>query len=281
LVDELEFLGAAAQRCLREVGLFWPPNVYVHAPIFAAARGGSVITGLDGDGLFGDWRWRHAQDVLHGHVRPRPRDLVRVGLAVAPKAARRRALRGRSAYVPDWLSSPAQADYRAFVFGRLVDEPRRWDRRVAWYATSRALYLTQRNLALIGALDDVEVGNPLLHPEFLAGLIREGGAAGLGDRTRAMRHLFGDLLPAAVVERRDKAAFGEALWGEHARSFVRSWRGEGVDPELVDPEKLRASWEGDSPIFHSLTLLHAAWLAVHAPATASPSGGEERPAQEK
>ncbi len=281
LHDELSILGDVAQRCLTQVGLFWPPNAYIHSPIFAAARGGTVLTGLDGDGLFGDWRWCHAQAVLHGRVRPRPRDAIRVGVALAPKSARRLAMRRRSAYVPKWLLPQAGAAYNAFVVGRVVEEPRRWDRRVEWYAQGRALYLTQRNLELIGALDDVEVGHPLLHPEFLAALIREGGAAGFGDRTDAMRHLVGDLLPTEIIERRGKAAFGEALWSHRARGFAALWAGGGVDQELVDPERLRAAWTGEHPIFHSLTLLNEAWLASATTTVAGASTGQETPAQEK
>jgi asparagine synthase (glutamine-hydrolysing) len=81
LHEELDLLGDVARRCLTEIGLMWPANAYLHVPVFRAARGGTVLTGLDGDGLFGDWRWGHAQAVLHRRVAPHPRDVVRVARA--------------------------------------------------------------------------------------------------------------------------------------------------------------------------------------------------------
>ncbi len=261
LHDELDLLGDIARGCLTDVGLMWPANAYLHVPVFRAAAGGTVLTGLDGDGLFGDWRFGHAQAVLHRRVAPRPRDVIRVGFALAPTPLRRAAYRRRGVFVPGWLSLAAGAEYADVLLERAAGEPRRWDQRVAWHAGARALYLAQRNLAAIGARDDVEVGHPLLHPEFLAALAQEGGAAGFGDRTQAMRHLVGDLLPTETVERVGKAAFGDAVWLEQARAFIDSWDGRGLDPALVDPEPLRAAWRAEYPVFHSWTLLHAAWLA--------------------
>ncbi len=144
------------------------------------------------------------------------------------------------------------------------------------------MYLAQRNLELIGALDDVRVGHPLLHPEFLAALADEGGPAGFGDRTQAMRHLVGDLLPTETVERVSKAAFADAVWLDQARGFVDEWDGSGLDAALVDPEPLRTAWRAEYPVFHSWTMLHAAWLGSrHGTAGEPASSGEAREAQEK
>lgn len=274
LHDELDLMGDVARSCLTEIGLLWPANVYLHVPVFRAARGGTVLTGLDGDGLFGDWRWGHAQSVLHRRVAPHPRDVVRVGLAFAPAALRRADLRRRGVFVPGWMSPESGAEYAAAMVARVAGEPRRWDRRVAWHAGARALYLAQRNLELIGALDDVVVGSPLLHPDFLAALAHEGGAAGFGDRTEAMRHLAGDLLPVETVERQSKAAFGDAVWLEQARAFVESWDGRGLDPDFVDPERLREAWRAEYPVFHSWAMLHEAWLASQ-PASAGTSADSD------
>jgi asparagine synthase (glutamine-hydrolysing) len=260
LTTELDLLGEIARDCLTTHGVAWPPNAYLHVPIFRAARHGTVLTGLDGDGLFGDWKWCHAQAVLHRKVQAGWRDTARVGLAFSPQVVRRAVLGRRPPFIPDWLSPALQREVLTTLIGRSASEPRRWDRRVGWHARSRALYLAQRNLELIGATDDVEVAHPLLDPEFLGALALEGGAAGFGDRTSAMRHLVGDLLPAALVERRTKAVFGGAVWREEAHAFARSWDGTGLEPG-VDPDRLRAAWVAEHPVFHSWTLLHAAWLA--------------------
>ncbi len=261
LTTELDLLGEIARDCLTTHGLSWPTNAYLHVPIFRAAHGGTVLTGLDGDGLFGDWRWCHAQAVLHGLVPAGWRDGARIGLAFAPPTVRRAVLGRDQAFIPDWLSAEAKAQMRSALLSRAAGEPRRWDRRVGWHARSRALYLAQRNLALIGSTNDVEVAHPLLEPEFLAALAREGGAAGFGDRTSTTRHLVGDLLPGALIERRTKAVFGFAVWRDEANAFARSWDGTGLDPDRVDPERLRAAWMAEHPVFHSWTLLHEAWLA--------------------
>jgi asparagine synthase (glutamine-hydrolysing) len=263
LSDELDLLGDTARLCLEAHGPTWPANAYLHMPIFEVARGGVVMTGLDGDGLFGDWRWCHAQAVLHRQVPFHPRDLARIGAAWAPTSVRRRLIRRRGFFTPPWLTGPARDEYEARLVDRQAQEPRRWDRRTRWHGRSRALAVTMASLDALGAPLDVGVVHPLLDSAVLDALATEGGAAGFGDRTSAMRHLCGDLLPARVVERRSKAVFGGAVWREQARTFVAQWDGTGVDLDRVDPQRLRESWQAEHPVFHSWSLLHQAWLAQH------------------
>jgi asparagine synthetase B (glutamine-hydrolysing) len=263
ITDEFDLLGDTSRYCLTTHGLTWPPNAYLHVPIFQAARHGSVLTGLDGDGLLGDWRWLHAQSVLHGRLPRRVRDISAVGLALAPTTARRVVQRRRPMAVPDWLTPAATRAFTAALVDRAAGEPRRWDKRLQWYAKSRALYLAVTNLDVIALSDDVTVVHPLFDRTFLAVLAAEGGPAGIGNRTEAMRHLFGDLLPAEIIERRSKAEFGRAFWGEQAQDFARSWDGSGIDHDLVDGERLQAAWSEPSPMFHSYTPLLAAWLAAN------------------
>src|SRR5207248_611012 len=92
VTDELDFLGPAACEGLASMGLLWPPNTHYHVPIFDRASGGSVMTGFDGDGLFSSWRWERAQAVLHRISPAHPRDVLRIGLAIAPTAVRSRVL---------------------------------------------------------------------------------------------------------------------------------------------------------------------------------------------
>ena len=51
--DELDLLGPYAQRVLLRHGLVWPFNVHFHLPLLDAARGGSMLTGIGGDEIFG------------------------------------------------------------------------------------------------------------------------------------------------------------------------------------------------------------------------------------
>jgi asparagine synthase (glutamine-hydrolysing) len=260
--DELDLLGPVAREALLTHGLLWPPNAYVHVPILDRARGGCVLTGLDGDGLLGDWRWTRAQAVLHRRVRPQPRDLLRVGLAVAPSRARQRWIRPAALNAVPWLRPEARAELAALVRSDAAREPRRWDHRIAYYRQRRYLRLTVASLELLATSRAVTVRHPLLAPAFLGALARSGGAAGYGDRTGAMRVLFGGLLPEDLIARRGKAEFGRALWKRNARAFATSWDGNGVDLELVDPERVREAWNLPSPWFGANTLLHQAWLAA-------------------
>jgi asparagine synthase (glutamine-hydrolysing) len=76
----------------------------------------------------------------------------------------------------------------------------------------------------------------------------------------------GDLLPPAVTTRTTKAVFTSGVFREPSRAFARTWDGTGVDPTLVDPELLRATWLAPEPDARSFLLLHQAWLAGEAAA---------------
>lgn len=60
LTDELDLLGPISTDVLLRHGLLWPPNSFAHLVILREAPGGSLLTGLDGDGVFGNWRYRAA-----------------------------------------------------------------------------------------------------------------------------------------------------------------------------------------------------------------------------
>src|SRR3954451_5362253 len=62
--DDLDCVGPVATEVLRRHGLLWPCNAYFHAPIFEAAAGGAVLTGVGGDEAFSPSSWTHAFNVL-------------------------------------------------------------------------------------------------------------------------------------------------------------------------------------------------------------------------
>ncbi|MGO9960672.1 MAG: asparagine synthase-related protein [Solirubrobacteraceae bacterium] len=260
--DELDLIGTVARGVLGTHGLLWPPNAHVHVPILDRARGACVLTGWDGDGLFGLWRWARAQAVVHGRARPQPRDVLRVPLALAPPRARRRWMRPHVLSAVPWVRDGARAELDDWARADAAREPRRWDRRLAYYRRRRYVRLTVRSLDLLGRARGVTVAHPLLAPGFLAALARDGGSRGYGDRAGAMRALFGDLLPSEVIVRRAKAEFGRALWSGESRAFATGWTGAGVDLALVDPDRLRREWTRPSPRFGANTLLQQAWLAA-------------------
>ncbi len=260
--EELDLLGEVARGTLTRHGLLWPPNAYLHVPILERAAGGTLLTGLDGDGLLGDWRWSRAQSVLRGRVRPVPRDALRIALAFGPERLRRPLMRSPLPDAVAWLPPPIRGELVASLRADAAAEPRRWDQRVGHYARRRYLRLDVHTFDLLGASRDVAVAHPFLDPGFLGAVARQGGPAGYGDRTTTMRALFADLLPEALISRRKKAEFGAAIWRREARAFADDWDGRGLDPELVDPGPLREAWRATSPVFGSSTLLQMAWLAA-------------------
>jgi hypothetical protein len=85
---------------------------------------------------------------------------------------------------------------------------------------------------------------------------------GFPTRAAAMDLLFGDVLPPAVRERSDKAAFFAPFINAYSRDFIARWDGTGVDETLVDVGALRACWSAERVDARSYALLQSAWLAT-------------------
>lgn len=256
---DLDVVGPVARAVLERHGLLWPFNAYVHLPLIESARGGSLLTGIGGDELLGQLsppRW-HA--VIARRVRPRPRDVLGLGLALAPWRVRRRVLRRRDPLALPWLTAEGVrqlADARAAEVAR---EPRRLAARAVWWSRKRALRVVVRSVARLALDHDVELQSPLASVELARWLQKDPAVAYAGRAVR-LEILFGDLLPREVYERRTKASFNRAFFGPWARALVESWDGEGVDRALVDADALRAAWSQDVPDGRSFTLLQSLWL---------------------
>jgi asparagine synthase (glutamine-hydrolysing) len=258
--EELDVLGDIATAGLVAHGQLWPPSSHLYVPALDCARGGSLLTSIDHGQLLEWWRWARAQAVLHGRSRPVPRDVVRVGFALAPARLRREVIVRRWASHLPWVRPSALDTVIRF---RVRDdsplEPRRWDRRIAWLRSVRNITLHVHSVNALGAARDVEVHHPLLDPAVLSTLAQSGGPVGL---ERPWQELYADLLPAATLARRPtRHEMGPVLWGRRARAFAERWRGAGLDLELVDPDRLRTIWRGEHPWLGAATLAQAAWLA--------------------
>ncbi|MGH2716765.1 MAG: asparagine synthase-related protein [Thermoleophilaceae bacterium] len=258
--DELDAVGPVATRALARHGLLWPFNSHFHVPLLEAAAGGSLLTGIGGDELFGTPRWARAVDVLAARVRPQWRDLQRVALLAAPRALRRAVLSHRLPAEFPWLRAKARRELRRRWAADEADEPARLGARIRRLHAGRPLRISLASLELLAADAGAAIAHPLATSEFGLAVARVAPWRGFDDRRAAMRALFRKLLPEPLLSRRTKAGFNGAFWGAPSGTLAASWNGEGVDPTVVDPVFLRSLWLEEEPDAHSYLLLQAAWL---------------------
>ena len=265
--DGLDVIGDVAQRGLTEVGPMYPGNAHLMVPMLEHAAGGTIVSGVAGDELFGLWRRRHLADVAAGRERPRLSDAVRLAGAVAPARVRSAVLRRQieNAQLP-WLRPAAQAQLDEHAVLQRVYATPRWDHHVRSVERARSLTLVVRDVGRLTATHGVEFRAPMLAPRFTASLAQAGGWRGFGGRAATLRTLFGELLPADVIERRSKAVFSHAFFTDVTRRFAHEWSGEGLDESLVDADALRRTWTAPVVDFRSVLLLQSAWCNDHATA---------------
>jgi hypothetical protein len=259
--DELDSVGPVAAGVLRRHGLLWPFNTFFHQPLLQEASGGSLLTGIGGDEVFGISQWARARAVVSGTERPRPRDALRVGLALAPPRLRARVFRRRLDVQYPWLRPGSLRRVLDASAAEDATEPFGWGKSFHWWRSLRYWQVAQRSLDVLAAASDARIVHPFASSEFLAALARLPKETRFGNRSAAMGMLVGDVLPASVIGRRSKASFDGAFFNVHSRRLAATWNGEGVDPAHVDPAALRDHWSGPAPEAHSFLLLQAAWLA--------------------
>jgi hypothetical protein len=261
LTDELDAVGPVAARGLRRHGVLWPFNAHFHAPLLEAADGGVVLTGIGGDELFGVPRFGRAYDVVRGRVRPRARDLQRVALWASPQPLRRALIARRLPVELPWLRPGAHAQFARLWATDEAAEPARLAPRVRRLQAGRPFRVGLASLDRLARDAGASIAHPLVDPAFGAAVAAAAPGRGFEWRGAAVRELFRDLLPVELLSRTTKACFDSAFWGPHSRAFALAWDGEGVDPTVVDVERLRAVWAQPLPDSHTYLLLQAAWLA--------------------
>jgi asparagine synthase (glutamine-hydrolysing) len=262
--DELDVVGPIASRIVRQHGVLWPPTLAGDVPLVDVVRGGSMMDGEGGDEVLGSAAHRVAPlaRVLRS---PRPlrwRRARRALGAVAPSLVRERLVRRRwgERRLP-WLRA---ATLEALLDALATDEARQplsFAASVRRVPRRRTQVLAAENRDVLCEPYDVRFASPLLHPDVVQALAREGGFLGGGDRTDVLRRLAPDLLPDAVLARTSKATFTRCYMSDHARRFAEQWDGTGVDADLVDPEALRRTWLAETPNALTAALMQAAWLA--------------------
>ncbi len=264
--DELDVIGPLAAPHLLAHGLVWPATIASDLPVIDAVTGGSVIDGEGGDDVLGNGTHR-ISSVTRLIRRPRPLRWRRVRPALAslaPAGLRARQERRRLDKGPfTWLRPEALEALIAAVVHAERDRPLSFAASVRTVPTRRTQMLGAYNRRLIASQRGVDYSSPLLHPDFVHALARDGGMLGRGDRTTTLRAIASDLLPDSVLSRTSKAIFTKCYMGHHTREFAAQWTGEGVDGHLVDPDELRRIWLSESPAAPTATLLQSAWLAGH------------------
>ena len=253
--QEMDYVGPIARRAASKVGVTWPPNGYMLLPALEAAAGGALITGMDGDGLF-LWRWSQAVNLLLRREplsAPGAKNLLGY-LTPSPLA---RVADGRRTLHPiPWLrEEPRREVLRRWAVQRAA-EPKRWNKRIHFYNSLRYVAALRWGGDSLASTCRTQLLHLFMDPQFLSNLASADGAVGFATRTAAMKSLFEDLLPTAILERADKPVF-HVYWGEHSRRAVDEWQGGDVDPIVVDSEALRQEWESRYPSFMSAMLLQS------------------------
>jgi asparagine synthase (glutamine-hydrolysing) len=256
--DELDYVGPWAQRVLRKHGVLWPANDYVDLPLLEQAEAGSFVDGVDGDSVFSSSYLRLMQ-TMRGRRKPGRRALRDALFLLKSRTARERAAYRGALRLP-WLTPAAQDDMRRRLAVEFAAEPFSYAERVRWYHRSRYLSALRSTTELFATEYDVAVVRPLVDPTFLSALARSVGALGFKGRSATMDWLFGDVLPAEVVNRETKASFPH-YWGEASRRLAAEWDGDAVDENLVDRDALRRVWRADQVDHRSALLIQSVWLA--------------------
>lgn len=268
LRDEFDVVGPLARSILEKDGVVWPPTLHGDLPLMEAVRGGTLLDGEGGDEVLGVEFHRVAPlTALLGRQRPPLRwGKVRSALgAAAPETVRRKYARRRyRAKVPvTWLRPAALDALYDAVADNEAAQPLSFAVSVQRVPRRRTQVHLAHNRRILARRYDVDVSSPLLHPEFVHAVARDGGWLGRGDRTAVLRRLIPDLLPDAMLARTTKAGFREAFNARHTREFAESWTGDGLNEELVDTVEIRRIWRSGRGIAPTAALLQTAWLADH------------------
>jgi asparagine synthase (glutamine-hydrolysing) len=259
--DALDIVGPVARQVLARHGLLWPFNAHFHVPLLEATEGGTLLTGIGGDELFGSSRCARAASVLRLRESPRPRDLARIALLASPRPLRRVAIARR--FPKDlfpWLTARARRELVGAWATDEASEPISTPTRIRKLRGRRWAELGLASLELLADDAGAHVAHPLLSREFGGAVAAAGGRYGFENRSSALLALFGELLPSELLSRSSKTCFDSVFWTGHSRLVAQAWAGQGVDEAVVDPEALRAAWSAPEPDAHTYLLLQAAWL---------------------
>ena len=259
---ELDLVGPLAAPVLQGHGApVFPAAIAPTVLLTSIGAGGALVTGNFGDEVLGD----HRAAILGAVWRRRGRrmtasDWYATATAAAPGPVRARLLRKWVDGRP-WLRDPLRDEVLDREVADALARPLAWDASVRTALRPRAVALGTATRSVIAEERGCSLFEPFGAPGFVSALARHGGRFGRLGRAAVVRLLAGNLLPAALPGRTDKASFNRSRFGPATRAFAARWDGSGVDHDLVDPEALRAAWLSDHPSANTALLLQEAWLA--------------------
>lgn len=268
--DQMDIVGSIAAAVLGRHGQVMPFNAHFMAPMLERAAGGSLITGVGGDELFGPVDRRVLAAMRYARRPPRRSELRRLVGELAPRRVRlARAVASHPFREFGWIR-PAVRNVLARDFARAYAMPLRWDRSIDRMWQSRYVQCSRATLSALAADYGTDLAAPFFDPLVLADFAASAGPAGLDKRETSLPALAGELLPPELFARETKASFDRAFFNRHARAFAESWDGTGVDERLVDRELLRAEWLSERPSANTFSLMQQAWRATRSLADQPP-----------
>lgn len=258
---ESDLLGDAARGSLRRHGVLYPAALHSHGAMFERLEPGSLLTGEGGDAVLGNRRGTALALVRRRRINTEVARAAADALLPRPLQRLRTQALLKNSHQARWLQPRALAEHARRAAADIAAEPLLYPASTWFITRMRSFATIQHNHSAIAAEYGLRASDPLLDRGFLAALAPAGGRLGYPSRTMAMRALFSDVLPREALIRSTKASFNMAHTGGVTKEFARTWDGSGVDPTLVDVERLRQVWLSDQPTMTSGLLLQSAWLA--------------------
>lgn len=261
--DELDLVGAASGRHLREHGLSYAPRTAGRDWWLSRVGNDPSETAVLLNGEGGDEVLATAPLVVAHAIRysVRTRRFGRQAMGLAAERSRR-VLRSRQASFsgPDWYTSAGREMYE-----RVMRSDRRRSPTMKKFMQnyrSRIPTVTgQRNLVDQARRYGLEYSSPLLDIDAMAGFTASIPDHHFINRALVVRRYFSELLPPEIVHRTSKVYFSDAIYNEATRRFAQDWDGRtGVPVHYVDPERVRSAWANASDARSGL-MLQSAWLA--------------------
>jgi asparagine synthase (glutamine-hydrolysing) len=166
----------------------------------------------------------------------------------------------REASTP-WLDESFAVGYRDVLARVALAEPLRPALWYDYYLSRPSVQIGHASLRAFKARHGLQWEAPLVDRRFLGSLKASVSWHGYRGRRHLLHTFFPDL-PPEILDRRSKASFNSALFGEHTRAFAEQWNGDGV-PEGVNAEWLKEHWQSAHVSARTASLLHHVWLAVH------------------